>query len=255
MKKNMKRFWNTKWRKVAASFFAGIMIFQAMSGAIDVAAYEMGKVNLADTKGKYYEQNLYPSNISRNKDTSKIENTVLKKEAVVYKQEADYDPSLEVVEKRTSNSKTYRLANGTYVTDTYFEPIHKKEGKEFVDIDNTLENISKTKSKPIYENQDGLYTFKVENKTASITNDKEQTLSITNNDGNLNTYDVKENVILYSEVYENIDMEYRLHGNSVTTNFFINGATTQKEINFTINKGNLKVKEETDALLFLDDKD
>ncbi|MEG2995143.1 MAG: DUF6531 domain-containing protein, partial [Erysipelotrichaceae bacterium] len=255
MNKNMKRFWNTKWRKLMAGFFAFIMMFQAMSGVMDVAANELGKVRLDPTTGDYYNKSLYPNNVVLNKDTTKLQNTKLKKEATVYNQEEEYDYELEVKEKRTNNSKTYKMADGTYVNDTYFEPIHKKEGKEFVDIDNTLKNVSKIRSKPIYENKDGLYTFKVEDKTASIINDKKQAFSIINEDANLTTYDVKENVILYSETYDNIDMEYRLHGNSVATNFFINGTTSQKEINLEINKGNLKVKEETDALLFLDEKD
>lgn len=47
-------------------------------------------------------------------------------------------------------------------------------------------------------------------------------------------------------------MEYRLGGNAVTTNFYINGTTDQKNISFKIDKGNLNIKEEEDALLFLD---
>ncbi|MGX8851070.1 DUF6531 domain-containing protein [Amedibacillus sp. YH-ame10] len=255
MKKNIHRFWNKNWRKLAASFFTAIMIFQAMSGAMDVAAYEIGKVKLADTKGKFYGRNINDTNLSKNKGVSSDEKEILKKEPALNIANEKYDSSYEEKEKRTESSKTYKLPDGTYVQETFFEPVHKKEGKQFVDIDNTLENVAKTRSNPIYENKDGLYTFSIHDTKASIKNASEKELQITNDSANLSTYTTKENVILYSEAYNNIDMEYRLHGNSVSTNFYVNGFTTTEEIMFKINKGDLNVKDEVDALTFSNNKD
>lgn len=255
MGRKINQFLKIHRRFITASFFTMIMIIQVMSGAIDVVAYEIGKVKLSDTTGAYYGQDVNANKNTLNNDVIKKEDVSIPKDANVHSEEDSYDERLEVKEKRTSTSKTYKLEDGTYVTETYFEPIHKLENNTYVEIDNSIENISKARTNPIYENKDGLYTFKVQDKTTTITNAQNQTMSIINEDANLNTSSVKDNVILYSEAYDNIDMEYRLHGNSVKTNLYINGVTTQKEIQLSIDKGNLVVKEENDALVFLDDEE
>ncbi len=228
------------------------MIFQAFSTTIDVVAVELGKISTSDTKGKYFQQNINDYNTNLNKEINGNKEITLKKYAQPNQEVQNYDEKYEVVEKRTENTKTFQFENGDYVQETYFEPVHKKEGDEFVEIDNTLENVSKGRSLPIYENKDGLYSFSVNGESVSIEDGKNRVLEIQNSNANLSTYDVKDNVILYSEVYKNIDMEYRLGGNTINTNFYINGAISQNEISFTINKGNLKIKEVEDALLFMD---
>ena len=250
----MRGYVKKNWRKLLAAFFAALMVFQASSGAMDIAAKELGKVKLASTTGRYYHKDINSETDDLNEDTAESNDDVIKKEPVVETGTSDYDESLEVIEKRTDNSKTYKLSDGSYVTETYFEPIHKKEGSEFVEIDNTLENTSRNRSLPVYENKDGLYTFKVQDDVMSMVLEDGKTLSITNDSANMQVYSVKENVILYSEAYKNIDMEYRLHGDSVSTNFYINGETNIQEITYTLYKGNLKVREEHDALLFVDEQ-
>lgn len=83
---------------------------------------------------------------------------------------------------------------------------------------------------------------------------EEHRLQIQNGNAKLNAYQTKENVILYSEAYENIDMEYRIGSTSVETNYYINGPTNQKEITFSIEQNGLQIKENTEALLFIDEK-
>lgn len=184
-----------KWKKILASFLAFIMTFQAVSGLLDVTAYEMKKVNLSATSGDYRNKELCSSQLL-NKDKLNVKETVTKKDPITYNQKDTYDESLEVKVKRTENSKTYKLSNGTYVQETYFEPIHKKEGTEFVEIDNTLENTSKARSLPIYENKDGYYSFKVQDKVMSIQTDEAQILKVMNDSAKLDVYNVKDNIIL-----------------------------------------------------------
>lgn len=238
-------------KKVIASFFAAIMMFQAISGVLDVVAQEMRKVHLADQTGPYY-----------NKDRSNVGNTntytnlpkpkeVLTKEAESPSGTETYDEDLEVVEERTINSKTYEVTPGTYVKEIYFEPVHAEVEGELVDIDNTLENKSKKRNAPVYENKEGYYDVKIENKVLTMSSKEGQSLSFTQ-EGNVSNYDVKDNVILYSEVYENIDMEYTLGGNAIRTKFHINGPITQDTINYSIDYGDLTVKEDADGFLFLD---
>ena len=246
---------NKHWRKGLACFFASLIIVQALSGVMDVVAFESGKVSLAQTQGKYYGKDITLAKEGLNPGIKQINKEVtLKKEPLLNVDEDTYDASLEVVEQRTVNSKTYQLEDKSYVQETYFEPIHKKEGNELVEIDNTLKNTSRARSTAIYENKDGLYTFKAQNDEMSITNENGQSLTIKNTSANLQTYSVKENVILYSGAYNNMDMEYRLHGNAVSTNFIVYGMTSTNNIELQIHKGNLKVQEEVDALTFLDDK-
>lgn len=237
------------WRKGVASFFAFIMTFQAMSGILDVMAIEMGKIKPDRSYGDYYENDICPSTLTLNKDNTIIETERVKKDAVVYQVKDEYEEDLEVVEKRTENSKTYKLPDGSYVQETYFEPVHIKEGNQFVDIDNSLENVSRKKSSPLYENKSGVYDFQMYNQTMVMKNKNKEELKITFKDAALDLYDIKDNVVLFSEVYKNIDLEHRLDGDSVSSQFYINGTITQENISYTIDKGELKLQEELDALL------
>ena len=238
-------------KKILAGFFASLMIFQSVSGTMEIAAYELGKISLTQENQNIEEQN-YNNEDDQNVDNSVVEEGVLRKEPKIYQDVCEYEADQEVVAKRTQNSKTYLLADGSYVSETYFEPIHKWNGNSFVEIDNTLQNIGLSRAFPVYENRDGLYSFKVEGSSISMENADKQQLNIENNSANLNVYSVKENVILYSEAYANIDMEYRVGGNSVSTNFYINGNSDVSDISFVIHKGNLSVKEVSEALQFID---
>ncbi|MFV0393968.1 MAG: DNRLRE domain-containing protein [Coprobacillaceae bacterium] len=241
----------TRTRKIIAAVFSTIMMFQAMSGVLEVAAQELGLVDLANQTGPYYnksraqdlEYNTY-SNLNNEKE-------VITKNAESSNSEESYDPELEVVEERTINSKTYEVTPGTYVKEVFFEPVHTEVDGELVDIDNTLENTSRKRSSPVYENKEGYYDVKIENKVLTMSSKEGQSLSITQ-DGNVDNYDIKDNVILYSEVYENMDMEYILGGNTITNRFTINGPITQETISYTINYGDLEVIEEDEAYLFVD---
>lgn len=240
------------WRKVCASFFAFIMMFQACSGVLDIYAKELGKVKSATTYGEYYNKTC-PSNLTLNKDLGINETPqTLTKDVDTNNTTREYDENQEVVEKREIDSKTYEITKGTYVKEIYFEPIHKEVDGTFIDINNTLENTSKTRSAPIYENIEGSYKFKVQDDKMSMTNDNNQSLVLANTSANLNAYDTKENTILYSEAYPNIDMEYQLGGKAISTNFNINGPIQTNTITFSLTYNDLTVKEYDEYLEFLD---
>ncbi len=237
-------------RRLLAGLLASIMIFEACSGVLDVAASEVQKIDTEETTGKYYNSDITDVQVEQPVTTNNSE--VLKKEAVVDKQEDSFPKEMEVIDKRTINSKTYKLDDGTYVMESYFEPIHKEVNGTYEDIDNTLINVSRNTT-PIYKNVDGGYQFTVTKDTMLFDNLKGNQIEIQNSDAYLDVYSVNENVVLYSEAYKNIDMEYRLSGSGVSTNFYINGPTDVNTISYSINKGDLLVQDSEEALLFIDE--
>ena len=93
------------------------------------------------------------------------------------------------------------------MTDFYFEQIHKKEDGKYVEIDNDIEKkTSLFRSTPSYENKDGLYDINIQKGILEITDPKDNVLTVMPS-GSLTNYAIKENVILYSEVEKNLDLE------------------------------------------------
>lgn len=69
----------------------------------------------------------------------------------------------EVMELRTGNSQTYKLANGKYRTDIYGADIFYEKNGKFVEIDNTIVNSSDRNY--IFENASNSYSAKFRNIT------------------------------------------------------------------------------------------
>ena len=132
MRKQWTHIRNNQTHRYIAGFFALLMSYQAISPCLDTAANELHKVHLADTLGKYYGQDIQPD-LPLNKEPQESETKdKVKKEAQVYSSSSAYDEKQEIIEQRNENSKTYQLDDGTYISEVYFEPIHKKEGNAFV---------------------------------------------------------------------------------------------------------------------------
>ncbi|WP_280684516.1 MULTISPECIES: RHS repeat-associated core domain-containing protein [unclassified Breznakia] len=251
MKKVIIKKLKTHKNKLKASFLAGLMIFQALSMTINVVANEMGKVKLSDQYGEYFNREIQPKILNKGIEDASSRNTITKK-PIIYNDNMNSVDGNEVETERTENSKTFIQNDGTFLKEIYFEPVHKKEENGFVEIDNTLENVSLMRSNPVYENKNGLYDFRVFGNTMQINGEDNYILKFINADANLDTYATEENVILYSEAYKNIDMEYRLGGDKVSTNFIINGKTDVSKINFKLEHSNLEFKEYVDYLDFVD---
>ena len=224
MRKQWMHIGKKQTHRYIAGFFAILMSYQAISPCLDTAANELHKVHLADTLGKYYGQDIQPKLPLNTETVNTDTKEKVKKEALVHAPSSTYEKEQEIIEQRSENSKTYQLDDGTYISEVYFEPIHKKEGNAFVEIDNQLEKtISLYDGTPIYENKDGVYEFRVADDTMQMCDETGHELTLIHGEAEVSLYDVKENVILYSEAYPNMDMEYRLSGNRVGINFYING--------------------------------
>ena len=229
-----------------------LLVLHAFSRPLEVYAYELNKVQLKETYGQYYQQDVvYNSNLNQESTNNSVLTETIRKQPVIFDQESQYDPSLEVIELRTENSKTYQLKNGSFAKEIFFETIHKEEDGQLQEIDNTLEEIEVNE----YGNKNGLYDFHVDQNIMTMSDQNGHSLQFINENANLSVFEVKENVLLYSEAYKNIDFEYRLGGNQVYTHFYINGPIDQKQILFTVRYGDLNLKEYEDYFDFVDDED
>lgn len=155
----------------------------------------------------------------------------------------------EIIEKRTANTKQFRMSDGSYVAVAYDEPVHftDSDGK-WVDIDNSLQYETSKKSGDIngYVNKANDFSVKfaakAENGKLYTLNDgkyaisfgvySDNTKSVNNSDAKLdqsddggNTYKTKleelsalKNVksgIGYTNLWNDTDLDYVLSGKSV----------------------------------------
>jgi hypothetical protein len=241
-------------KKLITIFLAAIMCLDATSGVVEVIAKESNLVDLADTNG-YGERTTPQTKNSYEPFTQGKE--IVTKDAESSNETMTYNPETEVVEERGINSKVFEVAPGEFVKEVYFEPVHVEVDDQLVDIDNSLELNKRTRSvTPMYENKLGSYDLKLENKTLTMSTKEGKTLSIVQDaSANMNNQDVSDNVILYSSIYDNWDLQYSLGGKSIETKFSLHGFSEKDTISYTIKYGDLMVKEEDEGYLFLDAED
>ena len=241
-------------KKIMLAFIVLSMIVGQMELFGDVYAKELEKINDQSPYGELYNTDI---NNVNNEDAviMKTENPeVITKEPVIEEEDDSHKNDKEIESLRTENTKTYELSDGEYVTDFYFMPIHKKEDGKFVEINNDLEKkTSFLRSTPSYENKDGLYDFSVNNGVIEIKDEDGNALTILPK-GSLGNYAIKENVILYSEIEKNMDLEYRINANTVTQNIYINGELDKYDYSFEVYKDGYDIKkDEAGSIQFVKD--
>lgn len=243
------------WRLTAITL-STFMAMQMIAPFTNILAIENEKIKSLVSYGEYYNQDIVSRNETSEIITVNEDENVIVKEPVVQETTFNYSESQEVVSKRTENSKTYQVGEDQYVTELYMTPVHKKEGKEFKEIDNTLETKNSLfRSTPVYENKDGLYDVSIANGVITITTESGKTITLTPS-GNLGNYAIKDNVILYSSVEDNIDVEYRIESTIIRQNIYINGAIEKANYTFDAYAPELEMKEEKDgSLSFYDGKE
>ena len=223
----------------------------------DVYAVENNKIDDENTHGEYNKD--IQEEATHQTQINKTDSDVIIKEPTIVEDTSRFDDEDELINERTENSKTYQLDSGKYVTEYYFQPVHKKEGEKYVEIDNTLEKQSSffRSAQSSYSNKDGLYDFQVNNGYIEISDSNDQILTMIP-EGNLKNFAVKENVILYSSILDNVDLEYRVESNYITQNIYINGQVNIDRYSFQLNgdhfiaevneEGNLVLKKDTEVI-------
>ncbi|WP_278626828.1 DUF6531 domain-containing protein [Thomasclavelia cocleata] len=236
---------------VSAMMIAQIELFGS------VYAQELEKISDKNPYGALYNTDV---NNVKNDDAVIMESgdpDVITKEPVVDTKDTSRVNDQELENLRTENTKTYKLGNGEYVTEFYFDQVHKKEKGKYVEIDNSIEKkTSLFRSAPSYVNKDGLYDFSMRSGILDIEDSEGNTLTIIPS-GKLENYAVKENVILYSEIIKNLDLEYRVNSSSIQQNVYINGELETNNYSFEIEKGKYSVEKNDagDIIFSIDQKD
>ena len=242
-------------KKIVLSLIVASMVVGTGEVFADVYAKENEKITTQDTHGDLYDKDINEE--TKEKATTLIENgnkEVITKEPVVVSEDNSRKNDKEITSLRTENSKTYQLRDGEYVTDFYFDQIHKKEKGKYVEIDNTIEKESSLfRSSPSYENIDVLYDFSVQNGVVRLKDSDKNEISLIPS-GQLKNFAIKENVILYSEVFKNLDLEYRVNSNTISQYIYINGKLENDSYTFEVDKQGYQVQKNANgSIVFLKD--
>ena len=107
----------------------------------EVAAKENSLIRIADIYGDLFQKDIQDPEVPPS-DMKEEEADVLLKEPDVQEEVAPVQSDQEIVEERTATSRTYRMADGSYLTEQFFEPIIKEENGSYVEIDDTLDSGS-----------------------------------------------------------------------------------------------------------------
>ncbi|MBI9010208.1 MAG: RHS repeat-associated core domain-containing protein [Tenericutes bacterium] len=169
----------------------------------------------------------------------------------------------EVISKRTSDSKTFRKVDGTYVMAIYNSVIHYEQDGELKDIDNSLIYDESTNE---YANTANSFSIKFpkeidENKKFKLNyNDYQISWTVTGIDkSDINYYDntkASNNLkdltnisqqLVYDNVQNNVNLEYILNGNEIKENILLEKYIEDFTMSFTYTLKNLILVEDANG--------
>ena len=177
---------------------------------------------------------------------------VINKKAVVIETKGEKVTGYEILSKRTKNTKSYVTTTEKEVTEVYLDAVHKKVGDLYVDIDNTLEDEG-----TYYTNKVGIYNTEIY-KTGEYlysVSDEDTSIKFKFPEGNLSNSDVNKDKILFSNVYDDVDLEYMVSNSFLKENIIFNKNRDIDTFSYVMNIGNLKVKKENNVLCVYKSKD
>lgn len=186
-------------------------------------------------------------------------------------------PLGEIVSLREENVKHFRMSDGSVVAATYDVPVHTLEDGEWVDIDNTLSEVSSelqtnnqrikfakkiNGSKKILTLHDGNKKIEfsmpsaVKNTVGVATNlDNEDDSSQTELQKMMTLNKVSASV-RYDDISDGIDLEYIVVSNTIKENIIVNEKADSYEYEFSLKLSNLEaVAAENGDVLLMDGED
>ena len=193
----------------------------------------------------------------KEKATTLIENgnkEVITKEPVVVSEDNSRKNDKEITSLKQKNSKTYQLRDGEYVTDFYFDQIHKKEKRKYVEIDNTIEKESSLfRSSPSYENKDGLYDFSVQNGVVRLKDSDKNEISLMPS-GQLKKFALLRECHFYILKFLKILIWNRVNSNTISQYIYINGKLESDSYTFEVDKQGYQMQKNANgSIVFLKD--
>lgn len=237
-----------KVKKIILCTLVASLCVEISGGLTEIIAHERNLIKDKASYGDMYNKELNSEVSKDDSEQADVDTEPGLKEPTVQKEKTSFDSQKEVVEKRTEYSKTYKLTNGSYVTEQFFEPIHKKVDGNWVDIDDTLTQSTALfrSAKNEYRNDDGLMPVTFDDSGVNISDD----IMIQMLDQNTSDITVKENAILYNRVVDDIDIQYDVRSNHVFQNIqFYSG----ENISYTYQlHTDLNVEKKEDSILITD---
>ncbi len=172
----------------------------------------------------------------------------------------------EVIDKRTASTKTFRKIDGTYEVAMYNEIVHYQKDGKWENINNSFNDLGNE-----YENKDNKFKVKFpkvidDNKSIKLSLDKysidwnilniNQT-NITYDESKSKTNNIKELIninqsVIYSQVLQDVDIEYILTGSKIKENIILNNYIDDFSLTFEYKLKDLSLtKDGNGNLLFL----
>ena len=170
---------------------------------------------------------------------------------------------------RTENTKNFRLSDGTVRAVSYMGAVHyQDENGKWMDIDNSLVlngsiyeannktkvELSKKSNGTVLKIKDGEYKISFAPLLANKVNVEIENPQ-KNNSKKLEDVSVLEGLVskaIYKGIYDGIDLEYILAGNSVKENIIVNEQGSDYTFSFQINLSKLRAELCNGAIVFYD---
>lgn len=181
----------------------------------EVAAKENNLVNISEPYGPYFEKDINePQETQEETETPQEEDTgdeAVLKEPEIVEEVAPAQAKQEIIEERTPTSRTYRLADGSYLSEQFFEPIYQEKEGTLEAINDTLESdISLFSEEQQFHNEDGLLEVSMNETTVTIDD-----LHVSYPQSDLSRPVVKNNAILYNDIAAHQDMQITVRSDKV----------------------------------------
>jgi len=209
-----------------------------------VLAYALDSADLKDVYGKYYGEDV-ASQDTINHETKSRKKQVLTKTPSIINIDNQEQIGYEILSERSENTKTFQV-DDKQVTEIYLDAIHKKIGNAYIEIDNTLEEKN-----TYFTNSFGLYNVDFHKNNTylySMTSSNNKTIKARFENGNVDNYAVNNNQILFSEVYNNIDVEYIVNNSYLKENILFTANQESDTFSYIMNMGELNAKKIDDYI-------
>lgn len=150
-------------------------------------------------------------------------------------------------------SKTYQISDTQFVTEIGGEAnVYETEDGSVELVDNTLVESEELGKEAYFENEANDYSIKLpveitENKGIEISKDGYD-IELIPIGGDFSRPVVVDNAILYNDVFEGIDYQYTVLGDTIKEDIVLNKAVEQHQFKFKVEAGGLNVKEVDGAI-------
>jgi YD repeat-containing protein len=243
-------------KTIRIRLFSMFLVFIFIFGTFD-KAFAKGLKELPQMqKGNYYGKE-----IDERQKVKQVEQSNAKTKEDLRKPQLEnqkdklekYKGKEERVDKRTENSKTYKLDEKHNVTEIYFDKIHYKDSNgQLQDIDNTL--VSKGKGNgEVYQNKENDFSVSLPKsieKGEGITIERgSNKIKLFPMEGDFTKSSVSENAILYNDVFKGIDYQYTVNNSFVKEDIILNYNVNKNVFMYQMNTNGLQLKEENNKIV------